>query len=237
MTNIQISLNTDNYQAIKDLLASKGITISSSAKKNTGKLNMIDDHTAECHYCHTQFDINEIDDDSFKELRKTGLCPECQAKLNNLTQSIKTKTVSNVKSAGSQIRDLVFSVLDKFDKTLMKKFTDREFCHDNFGILYPLFIDISKVKDEDINELRLAGTKGYRFATKRYTILKKTYLMCNDLYSRNVAKFENTFMELGLIEDTRVKEEEIIEETPIIEEKPKKRKAKVSKLEVIDFTK
>ena len=44
-------------------------------------------------------------------------------------------------------------------------------------------------------------------------------------------------MELGLIEDTRVKEEEIIEETPIIEEKPKKRKAKVSKLEVIDFTK
>ena len=114
--------------------------------------------------------------------------------LNSTQQNDKPKKIS----AGKQCRDIIFAAIPNMTYEHLAMFTDEAKSKQLFGILYPLFVKITGMNNIQIDNARKC--RGfYRYFAKRYHILNDDYLMCNDLYERHIAQFNNAFVELNLI--------------------------------------
>lgn len=106
-------------------------------------------------------------------------------------------------SAGKQCRDLIFAAIPNMTYEHLAMFTDETKSKQLFGILYPLFVKITGMNDIQIDNARKC--RGfYRYFAKKYHILNDDYLLCNDLYERHINQFNNTFVELNLIEGEKI---------------------------------
>ena len=104
---------------IEEMLQKSGlanITVEALPSKKKTNYHMINDTTAECIHCHTQFDISNLDENIKALTSKTGLCPNCQAKYDEgsaIEASMKAnngRTVHNskfTKSAFSIVMEMV----------------------------------------------------------------------------------------------------------------------------------
>lgn len=209
--NITLKITDSNIDVanIQALLASQGISVnfevSSSVEKikKYGKLQIIDKNTAYCLGCESNFDLSLIDDDEKLDFaRKNGLCPHCMAKVLEARAIMKKvkmhfeteQVIKNEKSAKAIVLEMLGSM--KLNKGIMDQLTDRDFCKKNMGLTFPLF----KIYDAntDLDEQRKAN--GYiKYGKQIYKINRKSYLMSNDLYHRNIEQIRNTFVALNII--------------------------------------
>ena len=98
---------------------------------------------------------------------------------------------------GFQIRELVKGPVDKLDKKTLKKLQDAEFCKTNFKLQYALLLDITGKAEDEIKVLRKDQKGHVRYSPQIYTINKRSYLMTNDLYSKNLTPIQEFFAKLG----------------------------------------
>jgi len=116
----------------------------------------------------------------------------CFTPIQNTTD--KSKKIS----AGKQCRELIFRAIPNMTYEHMQMFTSETKSKELFGILYPLFVKITGFTNIQIDNARKC--RGfYRYFAKKYHILNDDYIMCNDLYERHIAQFNNTFINLNLI--------------------------------------
>ena len=122
---------------------------------------------------------------------------------NQMLSNLVTSTQKPKISAGRQCRNLIFKAIPKMTTEHMNMFCDEDTSKELFGILYPLFVKITNMTDIQIDNARKC--RGfYRYFAKKYHILNDDYLMCNDLYERNIIKFNNSFIDLKLIDGEKI---------------------------------
>ena len=172
-----------------------------------------------CSYCHNEIDLTELTAAEKPQVLATKLCKNCQNILQQaasiLNTSIPHKKVTKSQalnfiqsqpkkiSAGKQCRALIFQAMPNITQKYMDMFCDEYQSKELFGILYPLFIKITGMTDVQIDNAR--KVRGfYRYFAKQYHILNNDYLMCNDLYERHIARFNNTLIDLKLINGEKI---------------------------------
>ena len=199
---INLAVITDEQRVA--IAAAFGIDVAelklTAPKVSMGKLEGLLDESGNwtCPACGKVHNYNELDEQSQAQARKSGVCPDCY-KIFEFVKGNKSGAVrvKNVVSAGEMCRNAVLPHLDAMDDAKVALLTDKENCKKKLGIAYPLFLEIpagtsKKVKDE----MRKPDGKNARFAAAEYAINGKVYVMCNDLYQRNVPKFEAYMAEL-----------------------------------------
>lgn len=210
--NGTINLSNISVEQLQQLLqlvqTDKPIVIS------MGKLNMINNTTAECIHCHKPINVLELNEQDKQAAINTGLCKDCQnilaqASLISKTQQINsTPTVSTIDSAlpktrstisaGQRCRDILFQAIPNMSIEHVNMFCDAEKSKELLGILYPLFVKVTGFSADQIDAAR--KPKGFnRYNIKPCHIFEDDYLICNDLYDRHIIRFQNAFVQLGLI--------------------------------------
>ena len=160
-----------------------------------------------CLHCNKIIDINTLNKDEKARFNKDGLCPECaeivdQADEINIAMKVTSRKARNHDddSNGSKARSLILKAIPKLTDELIQKFTEDKYSYDNFGLLYPLFLDITGKSFAEVNVLR--KNKGHnRYTQVTYKVGDRTMLITNDIYVKNVIKIRQKFVELGLIDD------------------------------------
>ena len=106
-------------------------------------------------------------------------------------------------SAGKQCRELIFRAIPNMTYEHMQMFTNEMKSKELFGLIYPLFVQITGLNNIQIDNAR--KVRGfYRYFAKKYHILNDDYLMCNDLYERHIVQFNNAFVSLNLIAGEKI---------------------------------
>ena len=204
------NLSAEQLAVIQQFAAANGIemTIKQPKVKEIDHLNYTDDdhQIAIClaNEKH-QFNINDLTEEQQKESKRTGLCPHClailaEAEVIKQRMARTRKFADNRPSAdkpGFQIRELVKAHVDELDKKTLKKLQDAEFCKTNFKLQYALLLDITGKAEDEIKVLRKDQKGHVRYSPQIYTINKRSYLMTNDLYSKNLTSIQEFFAKLG----------------------------------------
>ena len=212
--NGTINLSNISVEQLQQLLrlvqTDKPIVIS------MGKLNMINNTTAECIHCHKPINVLELNEQDKQAAINTGLCKDCQnilaqASLISKTQRINStpvvstidsalpRTTRSTISAGQRCRDILFQAIPNMSIEHINMFCDADKSKELLGILYPLFVKVTGFSADQIDAAR--KPKGFnRYNIKPCHIFDDDYLICNDLYDRHIARFQNAFVKLGLIQ-------------------------------------
>lgn len=120
-------------------------------------------------------------------------------------QTLKATQSSVTVSAGQQCRAILFEALPNMTQKHVQMFCDPVVSKELLGLLYPLFVKVTGFNKEQLNLAR--KPRGFnRYMITKYHIFDDDYLICNDLYDRHVAKFKNTFIDLGLISGSKMPE-------------------------------
>lgn len=190
--------------------ANQNVTIS------MGKLQIINNTTAECLHCHSKIDITSLTKAELEKATITGLCKNCQNILKQAAVISQSQNSSNnipvvptinqsSMSAGQQCRQYIFQAIPNMTQEHIKMFCDETLSKELFGILYPLFVKVTNCSPEEINQLR--KPRGFnRYGIRKQRIGNDDYLICNDLYDRHIARFKNVFIDLGLISGEKIPE-------------------------------
>lgn len=176
------------------------ISAPAPAKVNMGKLDgkIGEDGTYVCPCCGKTENYNDLDDTAKAKARKTGLCTACQkiADFIGTNKSAKVR-VKNEVSNGELCRAAILPHIDQLTAEHMALLTDKEFCKKQLKLAYALFVKLPEnCSKAEKDAIRKPNGKDVRFAAIEYTILGDKYVMCNDLYLRNVAPIESYFAQL-----------------------------------------
>lgn len=221
--NHVLNLNTsssDNKEEILKVLAKAGITanisIKTSKQRITDKLIYEDENDKTMATCRANpmhvFNITELNEEDQKRVKKHGLCLHCLNILeqaNEIKQAIGQIRLSNNSSsnsstakgisAGQQIRKMFTNAISQYSDKDIMNFTDKNYSLQHFKLAYPLLLDITGKSAAEIKILKLDKKGHPRYSPRIYTINNKQYLMTNDLYSKNLEKFKETFKALNFI--------------------------------------
>ena len=97
---------------------------------------------------------------------------------------VEKPKVENEMKPAQKIKQIFSNLLHKLNNEQISNLTSIEFCEKAFGLKYSFLKEFKNNDDRKIN-----GHNRYYSGT--ITIFGKQYLMCNDLYLKNVSKFEN----------------------------------------------
>lgn len=222
--NHVLNLNTsssDNKEEILKVLAKAGITANISIKtpkqRIVDKLIYEDENDKTMATCRANsmhvFDITELSEEDQKRVKKHGLCLHClnileqaneikqaigQIRLSNNNSSSNSSVTKGI-SAGQQIRKMFTNAISQYSDKDIMNFTDKNYSLQYFKLAYPLLLDITGKSAAEIKILKLDKKGHPRYSPRIYTINNKQYLMTNDLYSKNLEKFKETFKALNFI--------------------------------------
>ena len=194
--NVDLATLSAEKQAALAAILGEGVTVEVvkpkvSMGKLEGKIDSEGNYICQC--CGKTHNYNELDDEAKAKARKFGVCPNCQKVYDfmNANKSSGAIRVKNAVSAGELCRAAILPHIDEIDEEKLALLTDLDNCKTNMKLRYPLFIELpAGASKMDKNEIRKPDGKNARFAAEEYQILGRTFLMCNDLYSRNVAPIE-----------------------------------------------
>ena len=208
MTNTmnKVKIDSTNLSSAIEILKQNGIIaeLIQPKKKQADKIIYVNNHIGTCKYCHEEFDINQLTEQDLIKVKKSGLCLNCLHKLEELTKmknEIKTIAKSskpeNYISPAKRVKSAFIKIQSQLTKEMIKNFQDAQYSKQAFGIIYPFLIDITGLNPEEKKEKRTI--KNYiRYSPAEYKIGSKTFLMCNDIYTKNVEKFQKEFNRLNL---------------------------------------
>ena len=210
--NNNFTLNFDNAAISKEeliaLLASKGVEIKKTQPKVTDKLSYDENKVAHCIYCHEEVDIDSLTEEEQLKAKKSGLCPKCQAKLEELSKmkdllkGTRTVRPAGVEGVATKIKNLFTSIQDQLTEEHIALLTDKEFSRVNISLSYAFLLDITDMTTEEIKVATKDAKDRTRYAAPIYTINNRKYRMTNDLYEakKNFEKFEKVIANFGLID-------------------------------------
>jgi len=204
------NLSPEQLQTLEQFAAAQGmnITLTNKHNKNIDHLNYMDDEKtiAACLADNNhQFIINELDEETLKKCKQTGLCPKCLSILDEAThiKSCMARTrrfVDNQPSeekAGYQIREILKNNINNINDDLVLNLQDADFCKREFKLSYPMLLDITNKTSDEIKILR-RDTKGYnRYSPQVYKINNNSYLLTNNLYPKNLTLIRSYFEKLS----------------------------------------
>lgn len=112
-------------------------------------------------------------------------------KRNNLKKNNIVQNIGDSKP-GEYIREGFIKLVkdDKISEYIIEKLQEKDYCYNELGLRLPFLIKINDPK-EDASIAFINGER--RYGKPIFTIKNKTYLITNDLYSRNKIYFEEWF--------------------------------------------
>ena len=207
MTNIKLNLDNAaiSQEELMNLLKEKGIAVEATKPKTIDKLEYDEDGLAHCKYCHELVDLDELTEEETSQIKKTGLCPECLAKLDelkNMKAMLKgTRTVVNGGSnVGKDTRSWIEEAIPNMTEEQIEEFTTKEFAK-SLGISFALLKEVTDMTDEEIKTARKDAKGYYRYGSKIYSAYDRQFVLTKELYARHKDKIHNYLVKENLIAD------------------------------------
>lgn len=201
---------------VENIMKSQNITIEWKNKPTLKtNANINDNGVVTCAACSHTFNIDSItDEDTLKRIHQTGLCPQCLEQLAKFTQAAGIKITYGTagprviknggQNAGKRIRDAFAIAIkhDNFTDEILNNMQSKEWSKKNLGISPFAFLkNITGLSAAEIDSARKEDdSKGrIRYLNTPYIINNQTFLMTNNLFSKNIEIIQNTFKKLNLI--------------------------------------
>lgn len=182
---------------------------------------VIDETTglATCPVCGKTFNVDEYSVEMQKRAHASGLCQDCIAQFDKLNGHMKHKAtaksatgermiVNGGQNAGERIRAAFKWAVDndRIDEELLENFQDKQWTKDALGLKYALLKDITNCSAEEIKvkqyEDNKNGKTNSRYISRtKYEINNRSFMITNDMYSKNLDQINKAFHKLGLIDD------------------------------------
>ena len=166
---------------------------------------------ATCNACGNEFDTTNLPDSVADTCRKSGICPDCAAKLaaaSAVTAVLKAKKISSKsggkvivnggKGVGQRLKAAIRDAIESpnFNSEILANFCDLTWSHSNFKFsAWPILIDVTGLGKEDQKDLC-----GNRFYADIISIGDAQYRICSQIYDAQFSAGIATLKQLGLID-------------------------------------
>ena len=206
-----IKINANEIQNAIEILKANGIAFELKTPKITDKFEYDENNLAICKFSQRHFDLNEFDEETQLRAKKLGIHPDYIDILNQANE-IKNVVKANIRTVkvrpegaiapGKFIRNLVQDAFNNENLTdeILDKLSDKEFSK-KMKLAYSLLLEITDKSNEEIKILRKDAKNHVRYSPQVYSFNKRSFLITNDLYDKNVTPVENIFNEFNLINE------------------------------------